>query len=165
RPTTAMVTVRRELSGTFNIVPSVPGDSTTADTANVIHKPLLDHWVRYVLLKRVIYGTSNLPRWRFAGTSLVDVTSDVNTTHIQSVRVQTSTLDTLVADPVALFRLRQVLRFPALDSVRVTVTTNHPDDVVLLHHADHRRMFHNNGDGTYTIKFLTGPLAGWRHFG
>jgi len=104
-------------------------------------------------------------RWRFAGTSLIDVTSQPNTVQIQSVRIQTSTLDTTLTDPATPFPLREVMRVDPLDSVRVTVTTNHTDDVVLLHHASHRRVFRNNGDGTYTIKWVSGALAGWRHFG
>ncbi|HEY6195738.1 MAG TPA: hypothetical protein VI504_11915 [Candidatus Eisenbacteria bacterium] len=164
-PTTALALVPRHLLGDLNLVHSIPGDSTVADTANVVHKPLDDHWVRHVRFKRVPIPTLGETRWRFAGTSLVEVTSDVNTTRIQSVHVQTSTLDTTLTDPAALFRLRDVLRIGPSDSVRVTVTTNHPDDVVLLHHADHRRPFRNNGDGTYSIRWVTGPLGGWRHFG
>lgn len=164
-PQTAEVTVRRHLVGNLNIIHSIPGDSTVADNGNVIHKPLDDHWVRHVEFKRVPFGTLGQTHWRFSATSLVNVTSDVNTTQIQAVHVQTSTVDTVLTDPAALFRLRRVLRILPSDSVRVTVTTNHANDVVLLHHADHRRLFRNNGDGTYTIKFLTGPLGGWRHFG
>lgn len=164
-PTTADVVVHRELLGNLNIMHSIPGDTTVADTVNVIHKPLDDHWVRHVRLKHVLVPALGQMVWRFAGTSLVNITSNTNTTHIQSVHVQSTTVDTVIASPDSLFRLRSILRFQPLDSVRVTVTTNHIDDVVLLHHADHRRLFHNNGDGTYTIKFVTGPLTGWRHFG
>lgn len=164
-PLTAEVTVRRHQLGNMNIMHSIPTDSTIADTVNVIHKPLDDHWVRYVEFKRVPIGTSGTTRWRFSGTSLVSVTSDVNTTQIQSVHIQSSTVDTVITDPVALFKLRSVIRILPTDSVRVTVTTNHSDDVVLLHHAFRRYRFRNNLDGTYTIRWFAGPLGGWRHFG
>jgi hypothetical protein len=164
-PTRAEVTVLRHQLGSMNIMHSIPTDTTIADTVNVIHKPLDDHWLRHVEFKRVPIGTLGATRWRFSGTSLVSVTSDVNTTRILSVHIQSSTVDTVIMLPSQLFKLRDVIRIQPTDSVRVTVTTNHTDDVVLLHHAFHRYRFRNNGDGTYTIKWLTGPLGGWRHFG
>jgi hypothetical protein len=164
-PATAVVTVHRHLIGNLNIIPASAGDSTHADSTSVIHKPHDDLWTRHVLLKRVPFGSAGATHWRFAGTSLVDIVSSTNTTQIQSVRVQSTGLDTTLTDPAAFFLLRGVMRVNPSDSVRVTVTTNHANDVVLLHHAGFRRRFRNNGDGTYTIKWLTGPLGGWRHFG
>lgn len=164
-PLTAEVTVQRHQLGSMNIMHSIPSDSTLADTVNVIHKPLDDHWVRYVEFKRVPFGTAGATRWRFSGTSLVSVTSNVNTVQIQSVHIQATGVDTVITDPTALFKLRRVIRVLPTDSVRVTVTTNHTNDVLLLHHAFRRFRFRNNGDGTYTIRWFTGPLGGWRHFG
>jgi hypothetical protein len=58
KPTTAIVTIRKTLTGRFNILAGVPGtDGTPIDsTVKIVHKPLEDHWVRRILLKRVQGG-------------------------------------------------------------------------------------------------------------
>jgi hypothetical protein len=175
RPTTAMVTIRRRLSGQFNILagdPPIVG--MLPDTMrNVIHKPLLDHWVRRVLLKRMrMMGDNGEPLWRIAAVSGVQVTSrhaatgmDA-TTHIGSLRVQSVGVDTVLTDPLAFERLRKVLRFQPQSMVTLTVKTDRVDDVVVLHHADRRFRFHNNGDMTYTGVWTTGLfMRGLRHVG
>ena len=54
RPTRAVVTVHKELSGTFNLVfDATPADTMLFDTVGVVHKPLSDLWVRQILLRRV----------------------------------------------------------------------------------------------------------------
>jgi hypothetical protein len=164
-PTTAIVTLHRRFTGTFNIVPRGPSDVAAADRSAVIAKPLHDHWVRRFLMKRVRVGEESRARWRLAAASAVEVTSSEATSDIESIRVQTATKDTTLTDPLAFIFLRRVLRFASEDSVTLTVSTPRADDVVLLYHHDLRARFRNNGDGTYTAKFRAGIRDGWRHFG
>ena len=169
RPTTAIVTIRRRLTGQFNILVGPPATDLTPPTLerHVIHKPLEDHWMRRVLLKRVrLAGDGGTPVWRIAAISGVKVTSKDATTNILSLRVQAAAMDTTFEDPLAFQRLRRVLRFQPDTRVTLTVTTGRNDDVVVLHHRDHRFRFRNNGDNTYTGVFPTGlRLAGLQHFG
>jgi len=174
RPTTAVVTIRKRLVGQFNILvgpPAVDGTPvdlppTIGDRA-VIHKPLEDHWVRRVLLKRVRLATeTGEARWRIAAVSGVEVTSKDATTGILSLRIQAADKDTTILDPLAFQRLRRILRFQPEIRVVLTVTTGRNDDVVVLHHRDHRFRFRNNGDNTYTGVWPTGlSFPGLGHFG
>jgi hypothetical protein len=163
RPTTAIVTVKKLLTGTFNILTGIPGtDSVPMDsTLRVIHKPLADHWVRRVLLHRRP-GTNV---WRVVGTSLVKVTSKDATTQIVSVRVQAAGVDTTLTDPLAFFRLRRIVPVDPDGQVTLTVTTLRSDDLVFLVLRDHRFRFHNNGDDTYTGVFRMPVIAGLWHAG
>ena len=163
-PTTAFVTVKRTFTGTFNIVPRDPSHPDLPDTETVYRKPLIDHWVRYFRLKRILVSGMDRPVWRLAGASAIEVTSENATSSITSVRVQSATLDTTLTDPAAIIRLREVLRFSSEDTVAVTVTTPRTDDVVLLYHHDRRVRLANNGDGTYSGTFHAGLFTGWRHF-
>jgi hypothetical protein len=163
-PRTADVTVRRNLTGLFNIIPRDPKNPDLPDLDHVVHKPLIDRWVRHFLLKRVDLAGDPRHVWKIAAASAVVVTSENSTTLINSVRVQTATLDTTLTDPNVFIPLRRVLRFASADTVTVTVTTPRTDDVVLLYHHDRRTRLTNNGDGTYTGKFEAGLFTGWRHF-
>ncbi len=172
QPTTAHVTVRRHLLGTFNVLagPVEPTATPTRDSLHVVHKPLDDHWVRHLLLKRVPAAatssdTDRRPRWRIAATSGVQVTSEGATTNIPSLRVQSGDLDTTITDPLALFRLRRLLRFAGGSEVTLTLTTGRNDDVALLDLRDRRFRLTNNGDGTYSGMFRAGTFAGVHHFG
>jgi len=168
RPTTAVVTIHKKLTGRFNILAGVPGsDGTPIDsTTQVIHKPLVDNWVRRVLLKRVAVTEGGDVRWRFAATSGVKVTSRAATTHIVSLRVEDGGLDTTITDPLAFIRLRRILKIEPGTSVTLTVTTERNDDVVVLMHHDRRFRFHNNGDNTYTGTWRAGVFVnGLHHFG
>ncbi len=165
-PTTAVVTLLRDFGGTFNVVPQSTTNPGTPDLANIVHKPLEDHWKRLILFKRVPMTGFDQPVWRIAGISGVDVTSQGATTVINSVRVQDGGgLDTTITDPLAFIHLRQMLRFAPDDSVTLTVTTPRTDDVVVFYHFDRRVRFTNNGNGTYTYGFRTSAYDGWRHFG
>ncbi|HEU4724375.1 MAG TPA: hypothetical protein VFU59_03660 [Candidatus Eisenbacteria bacterium] len=164
-PTTAVVTLRRTLTGSFNIAPRDPSNPTQPDPSLVIHKPLEDRWVRRFLMKRVSLTPGSRPFWRLAAASGVEVTSKDATTLITSVRVQSASKDTTLTDPMAFIHLRRVLRFATDDTVTVTVTTPRTDDVVLLYAHLRRAPFTNNGDGTYTAKFAAGAFTGFRHFG
>jgi len=162
RPTTATVTVRRHLLGTLNLVAA---DSAGDDTSR-IQKPLDDNWVRRLLLKRVRIDAAGLSQvWRIVGTSGVKVTSKDAVTHIAWIRVQAGLRDTTITDPLELHRLRRVLWIADNTAVHLTVKTSSSDDVVILYRNDGRRRFHANGDGTFSIDFVTGDFSGLRHFG
>ena len=77
----------------------------------------------------------------------------------------TATRDTVVTDPLAFFRLKRLLKFDVVDSVKLTVTTGRNDDVVVLIHRGLRFMFRNNGDNTYTGIWRAPRLAGLNHIG
>ncbi|HTO92000.1 MAG TPA: hypothetical protein VMJ70_12785 [Candidatus Sulfotelmatobacter sp.] len=189
RPTSVAVGIFKTLKGTFNILERTVPDSTPPDTTpppssgsigmrphpglpdstlHLVSKPLEDHWERHLLLKRVhINGrdSKGFTFWRVAATSGVKVTSAGATTQIMSLRIQSGDLDTTITDPLALFRLRRVLRLTAGSMVTLTATTGRNDDVVVLNYWQLRRKFHNNGDNTYTAQVRAGWLGGCNHFG
>ncbi|MFI5372942.1 MAG: hypothetical protein ACHQ52_15410 [Candidatus Eisenbacteria bacterium] len=165
RPRIADVTLTRHLIGTFNILPASPSDSTVLDTAAIVHKPLDDTWTRHLRFRRCAVPGSFEPQWRLIAASGVQVNSSGMTEQIQSVRVQTGTMDTTLTDPLALFTITHCMHMAAGDSVQLTVTTSKTDDVVLAYYRDLRLRFHGNGDGTYVIKLPLGELLGMRFFG
>jgi hypothetical protein len=194
QPQTAIVTVHKLLTGTFDILgTTVPdttsndstGGGTPKDTLKLIHKPLEDHWVRRILLKHLNmstrrgtdgdgndqgenedgdHGGRNM-RWKVAGTSGVEVTSKDATTQIQSLRIQTSSLDTTITDPLVFFRLRRLISVGAMEQVTLTVTTGRNDDNVFLLFHDGHAHFKNNGDGTYSGTWRAPWFAGIKHVG
>lgn len=161
RPTMAVVTVHKRLLGSFNIL---VGDSA-ASPDSLLRKPLDDHWVRRLLLKRVRTDSTGHDRWRLVGTSGVQVTSANAVTRIQSVRVQAGALDTTITDPLQMHRLRRVLHIPTGTEVMVTVQTGSADDVVVFYRWMHRARFHNDGGGAFSFRWTTGAEGGLRHFG
>jgi hypothetical protein len=168
RPTTAFVAVNRNLFGTFNILAGTRTEGGVRDTVRV-RKPLADHWVRHLLLKRVpvpadarLMGRS---RWRIAATSGIDVTSRAATTRIVSLEIKTASRDTVITDPLALFRLRGVMKFDAGEAVTLIATTERNDDVVVLLRAGLRARFANNGDNTYTLAWHAPAVGGLFHVG
>jgi hypothetical protein len=170
RPTTAVATIHKHFTGTFNIV---AGDTGVADTARrILHKPLDDLWTRKLMLRRFradsgsAADTTRMPHhWRVVGTSGVTVTSAGASTEIQSVRIQAGARDTLITDPLQMHRLRRILWIPHDTPVQVTVRTGRADDIVVLYHHSGRRRFTANGDGTFTMTFADGDFPGLRHFG
>jgi hypothetical protein len=168
RPTTAFVTVHKNLFGTFNILAGIRTEGGTRDTVRV-RKPLADHWVRHLLLKRVPALTDarliGRPRWRIAASSGVEVTSRAATTRIVSLEIRTASRDTIITDPLALFRLRSVMKFDAGEAVTLIATTERTDDVVVLLRAGLRARFANNGDNTYTLAWHAPPVGGLFHVG
>ena len=164
RPTVALVTIHRHLTGTFNIaaVVATPDDTTRAR----IEKPLSDAWTRRIALVRLRDRLDpSITRWRLAGTSGVDVKTRGGVTAVQSLRIQTAGLDTTITDPLELHRLRRVILLPAGSEVTLTAKTGSADDVVLFYGRDSRRRFTNNGDGTFTFRFTPDRYLGIRHFG
>jgi hypothetical protein len=108
-PRTALVVINRRFLGTFNIVPGSAGDPSAPDSANIVHKALDDHWVRHLLLHRFPGGSAD-HGWHVVAATGVSVTSRNATTDLQSVRVRTSALDTLITDPLQLFAVGHCLQ-------------------------------------------------------
>jgi predicted small lipoprotein YifL len=162
RPTTALVTVHTLLSGTFNIRRPDPADSTGSakDDSLVIHKRLRDHAVRHVMLKRVRVNDAGRALWKIVAVSGVRVRSEGAVTNIESLRIRSASHDTTITNPLELRRLRRILTFDAGERVELTVTTTAKDDVVLLVRPAARFGFHNNGDGTYTGRWLVPAVPG-----
>ncbi|MEK7329279.1 MAG: hypothetical protein AAB113_00610 [Candidatus Eisenbacteria bacterium] len=165
RPTTAVVTVHKLLRGSFNILVADSVAEGSPPEAHVIRKPLADHWVRRLLLKRVPQADSSHRAWRLVATSGVKITSRDAATRIESLRIQSGPLDTTIIDPLAFFRLRAILKLDPGADVRLTATTLRNDDLVLLYLRDRRFRFRNNGDNTYTAVFRAPDLMGLHHVG
>ena len=164
RPTMALVTIHRHLTGTFNIAALVPSPTDTTRTR--IRKPLDDAWTRRIALVRVRDRMDPaITRWRLAGTSGVDVKTRAGVTAVQSLRIQTADLDTTITDPLELHRIRRMILLPQGTDVTLTAKTASANDVVLFYGHDQRRRFTNNGDGTFTFHFLAGRYLGIRNFG
>ena len=176
RPTTAIVTVHKYFHGTFNIAGVAVDDGVSDSTRLLVRKPYVDHWVRRVMLKRVPDPTavdvaSRRAMWRIAATTGVRVQSERPPVDphvsIKSLRIQSGALDTTITSTREFFRLRQMLKLEAGAEVVVTVTTDQPDDVVVLLRPGIRARFHANGDNSYTARFLA-PVdraMGVRYFG
>jgi hypothetical protein len=173
RPTTAVATVHKHFTGTFNLV---AGDTGTVgrpadSTLRFIHTPLDDQWMRQLALQRFLVparsAKDTVPHfvWRVVGTSGVTVTSANATTQILSLRIQAGARDTTITDPLELHRLRRILWIPANTPVTVTVNTGRASDIVVLYHGLERSRFTSNGDGTFTKKFSDLDFPGLRHFG
>jgi hypothetical protein len=165
QPTTAIVTVHKFLNGSFNILVADSVAEGSPPAGHVIRKPLHDHWVRRLLVKRVRLTDSDRPVWRIVATSGVKITSRDAVTRIENLRVQSAGLDTTITDPLAFFRLRRILKLEPGAEVTLTATTLRNDDVVLLYLWGRRVRFHNNGDLTYTATFKAPDLIGLRHVG
>lgn len=165
RPTTAIVTVHKLMTGRFNILVADEAPEGSPPQAHVIHKPLADHAVRRVMLRRVRMPGSDRRAWRVVATSAVKITSRDAQTRIESLRVQSGALDTTLTNPLAFFRLRAMLKLDPLADVTLTATTLRNDDVVLLYLRDRRVRFANNGDNTYSITFRVPDRLGLHHVG
>ncbi len=177
RPTRALVTIRKVLRGSFNILnDDAPRDSVRPDTSttHVVRKRLADLWERHVLLRRVrSTGDPARTEWKVAAVSGVKITSfhgddarpAFGVTRVVKLRIQSASGDTVINDPLALFRLRTIPGFHAGEDVTLTATTLRNDDVVVLIRATDRRRFHNNGDNTYTIFWRASPETGAHHVG
>lgn len=167
RPTTAVVTVRRHMLGTFNILVADDVPEGNPPQSHVIHKTLVDNGVRRILLKRVPVPdpSSDRSAWRMVATSGARITSRDAASRIESLRIQSGTLDTTITEPLAFFRLRRMIQLDPLADVTLTATTLRADDVVLLYLRDRRVAFHNNGDNTYTITFRVPDDTGLHHVG
>ena len=163
RPTTALVTIHRHLTGTFDIVAG--SVSPTDTTRQLVQKPLDDNWTRKIALVRVPLRIPGFSSWRLAGTSGVTVHSTGHVTKVQSLRIQSDGIDTTITGPLEMHRLRRVLLFAVGSNVKLTAMTGNANDVVLFYGHDMRRRFTSNGDGTFTFNFIAGRFPGLRNFG
>jgi hypothetical protein len=171
RPTSAHIVVHKHFTGTFHVAwdDTVPGDPPVV-THQHLEKPLKDHWVRHLWLARLGDAHEPLRRgWRLVAASGVNVTSETEDAGpqpaIQSIRVQTLTLDHTFTDPAAAITWSNLIELPYGTPVTVTVTTNAPDDVVVLMHHDGRAPLTANGDNTYTGSWNCPGVLGLKHFG
>lgn len=162
RPTTALVTLHRHLTGTFHLLAGAADPSDTSRTR--IDKPIDDQWTRRVLLARVKLPNDSL-RWRLVGSSAAEAKTTAGSTHLVSLRIQAAGVDTTITDPLAMHRLRRVLLLPPGVPVTLTATTGSASDVVLFYGRDARRRFVNNGDGTHSFQFPAGRFVGLANFG
>jgi len=166
QPATAVVTVHKRLGGWFNVLAKDGTGEGGPTEGHVVRKPLRDHWVRRVLLKRVASGEGLERRpWRIAAVSSVDITSRDAQTRLLSLRIQSGDLDTTVTNPLAFWRLRRLIRLEPEAQVQITAVTEAHDDVVVLYARNRRMRFHNNGDGTHTITWTAAALTGLHHVG
>ncbi len=169
RPTIALVTLHKRFLGDLHIAYAQISEDDT--TRGRLTKPIDEHWVRRVALHRVRVAadlaSSDTARfvWRLVGTSGVEVTSAEATTEIQSIRLQAGDVDTTITDPLELHRLRRLIHVSPMTPLKLTVTTGRADDTVILYRHDMRARFQNNGDGTHSLRWMTGDFAGLRHFG
>ena len=166
RPTRAVVTVHKKLTGGLHILAGpADQDSVPRDSLTLLRKPLVDHWVRRVLLRRVRTEDDSRVRWRIAAVSGVEVTSRDAQTDILSLRVQTASQDTTIEDPLAFWNLRRIVKVTPGEDVTLTVTTAASDDVVVLISRAGRFRFHSNGDNTYSGHWRAPAFDGLRHVG
>jgi len=171
KPTLALVTVRRHITGSFNLLAGA-ADSTDT-TKSVFQKPIDDQSTRRLLFMRMPArepawrdsADRDSVRWRMVGSSFVETHTNGGTTHIVSVRIQAGPLDTTITDPLEMHRLRRIAHFLPNSPVQITVTTTRNDDVVLFYGRDSRRRFTNNGDNTYSFTLNSGLFPGVRHIG
>jgi hypothetical protein len=168
RPTRALVTVRTHLRGRLHILagpPPADGEAVRDSVAQIV-KPFDEIRLRRVLMVRVRGPQEARMRWRVAACSGVEVASNDHLANIRSLRIRNGALDVTVTDPLALVRLRDVLRLDPNSDVQLTVTTDRSDDVLVLHHARLRLRLQSNGDNTYSGSMPVGLfVARMRHFG
>ena len=172
RPTRAHVTVHKHFTGVFHIswgevVPSSAGGDSLV--MHQVDKPLKDHWVRQLWFARMPTDSLHEHPWRLVAASGANVTSETGDAgvqpQIQSVRLQAGTADTTFSDPAAAIVWRKLWRVPPGVPVTVTVTTNAPDDIVVLMHHDGRALLTSNNDNTYTATFDGPVVGGLKHLG
>lgn len=103
--------------------------------------------------------------WKLTALSGVLLASPGTTRHINSVHIVGNGLDRTITNVTDLVAVKELLRLPPNSEVVVTVDTGDATDLVALHlrHAHRRFLLDNNGDGTFTGKYLTGHGSGPRH--
>lgn len=152
---TANVTINLDVSGLLHI----------AGPDTVISKPFDDHGTRYlVFVKR---GDPNHFRgWVLDKLSMMELHPDSYTVRIDSVRIRSNSVDTVVADPTLLWDREDVLTFAPGETVEVALYTNNPLEILAyLHFKDglgrHRRsprFFYRPSDGALVGHWRT-PLV------
>jgi hypothetical protein len=192
RPTTATLTVHKELTGTLTIVAA---DTTGGFNAPVrITKPITENWTRRLAFVRVSNGgsggddgeddDSRAPgknaiteskknkkgkgtsgRWKLVGVSAVEVDSPNGAVDLVSLRFEADGVDTTITDPLGFFDVASLPLLAPGTQVRVTATTSASDDIVLLLTRDRRIRLQPNGGNSYTGTFTVPGPNGSDHFG
>ena len=107
--------------------------------------------------------------WRLVAASGVNITSEVEgpgtQPQIQSIRVQAGEADSTFSDPAAPIQWRKLWNAPPGVPVTITVTTNAPDDIVVLMQQESRTALTPSGNNTYTATWTTPSMGGLKHFG
>lgn len=175
RPSIAVVTVQKDLLGTFNLVAGDSGAGGEGDSSGMrlIRKPLADRWVRRVLLHREARADSEAShgdrwKWRVVASSAVKVSSIIPNapeTHIVSVRIQCGDRDTILTDPLGMLWRQRLPSFPVGSQVTITVATERSDDVVLLLHHDRRFRLEPLGENLYRGVWTVPAHEGIQHVG
>jgi hypothetical protein len=162
-PNTVIGTLVKHMTGSLIIIPVSPADSTQPDTTRIT-KPIDKTLTRQIMLKRLTIGANRV--WKVVEVTGAFVTTPGATTHIVSIRLQSSSgVDTTITDPLQFNSLRHVIRFGTQDSVTVTVTTTRANDAVFIHRWDWRHRLRNNLNDTYSFSWVTSAWGGWRYFG
>jgi len=155
----AFVTVVADVAGYFNIIVDSEPDT-------VVHKVLGDTVRRYAIFKRYAEETQHRG-WRLYKVSGAESVSDVNTVEIDSVHLLSTSYDTMLTDPLALFLVEDALTFGLGEECSLTVYAGDPSAFVFLHAfrlLRHRRWrFHNDGGGVYSGVWFAPLRAGIHH--
>lgn len=171
RPTLAHVVVHKRLLGSLHVVwPEIVRSEAGSPSVVRRHfeKPLEDDWVRHLWLVRLPSAEPGR-EWRLVAASGVDVRSEPDDAgaeaRILSIRAQTDDDEATFSDPAAAIGWSRLWCVLPGTLVTVTVTTNAPDDVVVLMHESERLVLTANGDNTYSGRWRTTEAHGLKHFG
>lgn len=175
----AHVKVTDRLLGTFNVITKPDTTSGQITERSWIKKPLADTGVRNAVFVRHRLDDSNAAAetedredgfrdgwspWRLAAISGAEITSDNGTRAIQSVEIQSGTLDVTVTDPLALVRRADLPRIAPSARVHVIATTGDATDVLVLYTRWGRmRMRPGAVPGQFEAHFLAPAEGGLRH--
>ena len=186
RPTSAILTVHKELTGTLRILAA---DTTGSFNPPVtISKPISETWTRRLQFVRDTSGDGDdddddrghghlmtggrdggrngaRGRWQLVAVSAIQITTPNGEAGITSLQVQTAGSDTTLSDPLALVPVGGLPTVPAGTEVTLTATTPSADDIVLLLVGDRRIRLQSNGGGTHTGTFVVPNATGAQHFG
>lgn len=156
----ASVTVTLDISGTLHIIALV-------DTVVMIDKPLNDNPIRHaIFLKDTVESYHH--GWRLYKISGVEVTSDVVTVAIDSVRIRRSSYpDMAITDPQVLLLLDEVVTFAQGEGVSLSVYTDDETAEVYFHSWGQtnwlRSKFEHQGGGVYSGGWLIPGQVGIYH--
>jgi hypothetical protein len=175
----AHVKVTDRLLGTFNVITKPDTTSGQITERSWIKKPLADTGVRNAVFVRHKLDDSNAAAetedgedgfmdgwspWRLTAISGTEITSDNGTRTIQSVEVQSGTLDVTITDPLALVRRGDLPRIAPSARVHVIATTGDATDVLVLYTRWGRmRMRPGAVAGQFEAHFLAPSEGGLRH--
>lgn len=150
----ATVTMDLTLEGIFRIL--------TEDSVHV-EKPFVDHGYRTYDMIRTGDRKERHRGWHIVATSGTEFWTENYQTEISQIHVMAGEIDTLITTVSEKINREDILVLPPQTEVTLTVTTAADNDNLFLHfRPHHRRPFEVNGDGTYSVTFMT-PPHGERH--